>query len=457
MSKIGNTFHICLAYTGKTYYDDCGGLLQETGDFLKHRKLVLTDGQIDPFEADPKLRNAAKGTPKAIFLEDCETTSITFPCNEPTDTVDQGKFVDLVNTCTEPITVTGMTNSDPTRFTIFDLGYRGYETYWSGTVSEIPFTISPYTKMQIPSFFHPSRTEIEDGNAGSYENRTGDSWSAKISMYPGFPILGCENMDPCDSFYTLSGELLCEEKKREPLKNIGNYQGVYGCDVEAFDGMEASECIITSGVYVDTVEPGYDSFTAMQDLSVAVKGEFNDPKDPPDDSMYAGACLFQKAIFKSSDYLSLLSTDFVSYTKTPRQADGSVASKVEDYWDVTGMYLGQNVKVNYGDELYTGMRVSVRCDEGGPFINDVGVFFNQQTLANGKSEHAIFLAEWGDFANTSFCFSQSNVELETVPYEPITDIQIWSKNKASITSPGSQITSVSEERIGRVGYMRATK
>ena len=74
MSIINNNDQICLAYSGETYYDNCGGLLQETGEFLSRRKLILTDGQIDPFEADKELRDAAKGVPKIIYLEDFETT-----------------------------------------------------------------------------------------------------------------------------------------------------------------------------------------------------------------------------------------------------------------------------------------------------------------------------------------------------------------------------------------------
>ena len=37
---------ICLSYTGETEYDDCGGLLQETGFFIRNDKLVLADGRI---------------------------------------------------------------------------------------------------------------------------------------------------------------------------------------------------------------------------------------------------------------------------------------------------------------------------------------------------------------------------------------------------------------------------
>ena len=454
MSIINSDYQICLAYSGETYYDDCGGLLQETGEFLTRRKLILTDGQIDPFEADKALRDAAKGVPKIIYLEDCETTSISYPCNEPTSTVDDGKFVEIVNTCTEPITVTGLNNSDPSRFTVFGLKYRGIETYHSGICEELPFTVAPYTKKEIPSFFHPSRVEIEDGNAGSYENRTGDAWSAKISLYPGFPIMGCENMDPCDSFYTLSGELICNKLNREPLRNIGNFQGVYGCEKGPLDELEASDCLVTSGIYTETVGANSDNYIIMQNLSEAVQQEFYDERDPPDVSMFMASKTFKKAMFGSSDYPSMTSSNVVEYATTPRSADGGLVATLGERWDITGVYNGELVTVNYGDELYTGMRINVTCDENGPYVNDVGVFFNLNPDGVGLTQYGIFLSEWGDFGNTSFCYSRDNIELEVEPYSAPADILLWNERTPGVFNVGSEVTEVAEESIGRVGWLQ---
>mgnify|MGYP001173834984 CR=1 FL=1 len=458
MSIINNNDQICLAYSGETYYDNCGGLLQETGEFLSRRKLILTDGQIDPFEADKELRDAAKGVPKIIYLEDCETTSISYPCNEPISTVDQGKFVEIVNTCTEPITVTGLNNSDPTRFTVFDLGYRGLETYHSGVCEELPFTVAPYTKKTIHSFFHPSRTEIEDGNAGSYENRTGDAWSAKISMYPGFPILGCEGMDPCDSFYTLSGELLCDHFDREPLKNLSNYQGVYGCTGNPMSTLRASDCLITSGVYTDSFNVGYDEYTAMQSLALSVEKEYSpysnsNRADPPDDSMYMASALFKEASFASSSFQELLSKGFTTVQKTWRKSDGSMGVTVGDALEITGQYLNNYVTLNYEGELYTGMKVRVSVDESGPYVYDVGIFFNSEPANGNTFEPAIFMSEWGDFNKTKFCFARGDIELATEPYSPPSDIILWNNKKGA----GSNVTQVTEEQIYRVGYLHGEK
>lgn len=459
MSIIENNDQICLAYSGETYYDNCGGLLQETGRFLSRRKLVLTDGQIDPLEADDKLRNAAKGIPHIIYLEDCETTSITYPCNEPVSTIDEGKFVEIVNTCTEPITVTGMKNSDPSRFTIFDLEYRGFEFYHSGICEDLPFTVAPYTKKVIHSFFHPTRVEIEDGNAGSYENRTGDAWSAKISMYPGFPIIGCEEMDPCDSFYTLSGELLCTYLDREPLKNIENYQGLYGCTGELFGGLEASDCLTTSGVYTDTFNPGSDEYIVMQNLAEAVEGEYapygSNAGDPPDSSMYISANCFMHAIFKARDFDSLLNEPAISIQNIWRKADDTVGT---DPLKITGSYLGENFVINHGDEPYTGMRFLIGCDDSGPFVSDTVIFFNTEVLPDGKIQPAIFISEWGDFNDTKFCFSRSDVELATNPYSPPIDIKIWSSERSIIGSLGEEVTEITEDKTSfRVGYLHGFK
>ena len=294
-----------------------------------------------------------------IYMEDCETTNMTFPCNEPIATTDRGKFVEIVNVCTESITVTGLSNSDPTRFTIFDEKYRGYDFYDSGFCEDLPFTIAPYTKYRIPSFFHPSRNEIEDGNAGSYENRTGDAWTAKIGLYPGFPILGCEGMDPCDSFYILSGELLCTELNREPLGNIGNYRGVYGCDEGALDQIEASDCLITSGIYTETREPSYDEYTSLQNLSISVRSEFYDPRDPPDISMYMGIETFRLATFNSRNYNDLTTKACQRTIKTNRDTDGSLVQSQADRWDLTGTFEGEYTVINYEQEIYTGMRIKV--------------------------------------------------------------------------------------------------
>ena len=404
---------ICLSYTGDTQYDNCGGLQQETGLFIRNDKLVLTDGQIDPLQQNDEIRNSTKGFPSPIYLEDCESTIITFPCNEPASTVDQGKFVEIVNTCTEPITVTGLKNSDPVRFTVFDLSYRGIETYHSGNAEDqLPFTIAPFTKKKITSFFHPTRFELEHGNAGSYENMTGDSFEAKISFYPGFPILSCESMDPCDSYYTLSGRLTCTELDREPLKNISNFNGVHGCIGNPIESVQIGDCLFTSGVFTDEFEglnfpQSSRSFIGLQNLAEACEAQyFSD-----DPSFKCAIALFKERIFQSSDII-----DLINYPH----------AKVTDFENdkITGLYKGHTEVINFNQERYTGMKINIDTDASGPHVYDIAVFFNSETVGN-KKQSAIFLSEDGNFSVDSFCYSSSNdIELVTNPYTPPTSLTL---------------------------------
>ena len=132
-----------------------------------------------------------------------------------------GSFT-MINSCTLPITVTGMKVSDPVRFSLFQFpDYTGIEVYSSGNVNQLPFTINPREKIKVNTYFHPLYEEIKYGNAGTPENRTGDKFGAEVQMLPGFPIINC-NKAPCDASFILTGELLCpnEEHDLEWLKNL---------------------------------------------------------------------------------------------------------------------------------------------------------------------------------------------------------------------------------------------
>ena len=169
--------------------------------------------------------------------------------------------------------------------------------------------------------------------------------------------------------------------------------------------------------------------------------------------MYIASTMFKEASFASSDFQSLLSTSFVATDKTWRKADGSMGATIGDSLEITGQYVGQYVTVNYGDELYTGMRVRVSVDETGPYVYDVGVFFNSQPANGNTFEPAIFMSEWGDFNKTKFCFARGDIELATEPYSPPSDIIIWSEKKGA----GYNVTNVTEEQIYRVGYLHGEK
>ena len=69
--------------------------------------------------------------------------------------VDSGSF-SMINSCSLPITVTGIEVYDSVRFSLFKYpDYKETEVYHSGNISEIPFTIKPREKKTISTYFHP--------------------------------------------------------------------------------------------------------------------------------------------------------------------------------------------------------------------------------------------------------------------------------------------------------------
>ena len=64
------------------------------------------------------------------------------------------------------------------------------------------------------------------GKDGTFTNRVGDKFGATVQIYPGFPILNCDNKSDCDASVILSGEFICDDKEqdREWMKNLDNFQ-----------------------------------------------------------------------------------------------------------------------------------------------------------------------------------------------------------------------------------------
>lgn len=193
MSFITEESGICLSPTGGSAPRGCGPLINEIGD-----KYVLTE------------------EPKRILLDGECGVKTDFNCQEvDRQTVDSGKFVTLVNVCNLPLNITGLKNSDPDRFSIFKFpDYSGFSEYNTDNSAELPIKLQPFERININTFFHPLHEELMNGNAGSVESRTGDSFSADICMFPGFEIVNCpgENEggdDYCSACFTLSGEFVC--------------------------------------------------------------------------------------------------------------------------------------------------------------------------------------------------------------------------------------------------------
>lgn len=148
-----------------------------------------------------------------------------------------GSFT-MINSCTLPITVTGIKVSDSVRFSLFKFpDYTGVEIYSSGNVNELPFTINPREKIKVNTYFHPLYEELKYGNAGTPENRTGDKFGAEVRMLPGFPIINC-NKAPCDASFILTGEFLCENEEHdlEWLENKDNFDQEFDqSSLDAYD------------------------------------------------------------------------------------------------------------------------------------------------------------------------------------------------------------------------------
>jgi hypothetical protein len=104
-----------------------------------------------------------------------------------------------------------MTNTDTGRFTLFQFPlYSGSGTYES-PMAEFPIKLEPDTMTGINVFFHPTGNDLITGGAGSFTNRTGSFWTARIDMFPGFPILNCATgTTECEAYFTISGEMICD-------------------------------------------------------------------------------------------------------------------------------------------------------------------------------------------------------------------------------------------------------
>ena len=127
-------------------------------------------------------------------------------------TSQSGKCVIISNTCSLPLTITGMTNSDPLRFTLFQFPlYSGSGIYHSG-MAEFPIELPPNTMTGVNTFWHPTSTDLLTGGAGAFTNRTGSYYTGRVDIFPGFPVLNCVtgNTGECEAFFTLSGEFICD-------------------------------------------------------------------------------------------------------------------------------------------------------------------------------------------------------------------------------------------------------
>jgi hypothetical protein len=172
MSFITNESGIYLSESGQTSYTSCGEMIRETAELYvltEKRNRIVYDGSCDPV--------------------------LDFNCSGFASKIDSN-FVTIVNTCTMPITVTGFNNSNPERFSIFKYPeYSGMAEYNTGNTEELPFTIEPFQRVIIDTFFHPLYSELLSGTPGTLDNRNGDKFRSRVDIMPGFEVLNCGKPD----------------------------------------------------------------------------------------------------------------------------------------------------------------------------------------------------------------------------------------------------------------------
>lgn len=129
----------------------------------------------------------------------------------------------ITNTCALPITITGFVLDDPDNFSILKSSYYT-DVYSTEFVDELPITIQPYSAVDIPTFFKPSITELEnvDGQRPTFENRVGEKLTSRLNIYPGFPVFNFDDSNYCNTYVTLSGEFMCDDKERYDYSWTGN-------------------------------------------------------------------------------------------------------------------------------------------------------------------------------------------------------------------------------------------
>lgn len=287
------------------------------------------------------------------------------------DVVDSGSFT-IVNACTLPITVTGFTVSDPDRFSLVEYPkYTGSGVYPSGEVPElpIPFTLKPRGKKKINTFFHPHYHELMYGNAGTITDRIGDKFGATVQIYPGFPILNCDNKSDCDASVILSGEFICNDEKidRSWMNNCENY---IEKEEMTLPVVELSPCVPCTSEYTKTfdgsISDGFLKLSSIcEDMSndIIASNSWQNDKYLPWLGAVKAFKLFLDGINSPSSYDQIYSESFPQqeiflYSEDLKKAAGNVTQIISNTKFKTDLpqkaddeYNG--AKITFGIKEYT--------------------------------------------------------------------------------------------------------
>ena len=370
------------------------------------------------------------------------TNPPAFPCHCPCQvTLGAGKSVEIINTCTLGFTITGFTNSDPLRFTLFKFPkYSGLSTYSTGNgVTELPLTLGPYEVAKIPTFFHPTEHELASGTAGTYEIRDGDSWGSRVDVYPGFPVLNCEDTsESCESYFTLSGELICDEiSVPDWLSNDANFVAPTD-SVVAFPTVQGSYCIPATGIFESPVPDGWQQnpipaafsglVLATEKVQVFLEKEadYSSPilfPEIPRAGWSGGLSTFKHLIEDlqvtgsgftgDRDFRSIITGKSGSWVPTVVLAEDvpvlmqntlpSEGFPSEKELLVSGTYRGNNAYETVG---FTGLNIDIATHDSnrskGAVITNSTVWFSHDATAVPPTV-SLFLSNSGDFASDVFC------------------------------------------------------
>lgn len=212
-----------------------------------------------------------------IYIENgCSDSVSKFDCNFATKIVDSGRFVKITNSCSLPLEITGLVNSDPVKFSLFDYPkYRNHGSiYSSENTAELPVTLNPAESFEIPTFFHPSMADMENANAGSIQDLNNQesiptSFGARVDIYPGFNISNCStDQNSCDAYFTLTGTVLCGDFD---VDWMNNQAGLMPEDIDELDvNIQNDTCIKKTETMQFVIEEWTDDLGFMQKLNQSV-------------------------------------------------------------------------------------------------------------------------------------------------------------------------------------------
>jgi hypothetical protein len=385
MSLITEESGICLSKQASTVYVDNGLLERESiGQYL------LTESAL------------------GITTEDAGEYIPFFDCGK-SEVFTSGKNVVIVNTCSLPITITGLKNDNAARFSLFEYPkFVNIESgiYDSGTAAGyLPIELEPFERTIIPTFFHPKESEINNGTAGTWQNRVGDWFTGKVEIFPGFPVANCpDSIDSCEASFRLSGEFICN------TVDIPSFLDDSENFITPFDGTLPDElanvyCIPNSEIM--QYYSSYGSPLSAENQYLALKEtiafvENNNPKVQANPAYKGALDTVVKIIDKvvadglDSDINNLFSSSVT---------DEDVSSRVKNpqgeivFAEMSGSYRGDNtstVTLGAYSTNYTGLNIDMSGDNA--YMQNSTVF-----LEIGPPRIGLFVATSGDFSSHNLC------------------------------------------------------